>query len=235
MIKNEDLTIQELKMRIELYCHFPFGKDLKKHLAFYWGKMNEQSKKDVLNDYVAHMAYHNSFFNFYLVLFNVISNGSFKLQEGEYKKALFRLSSKLSTKYKLSVIEDIGEKISTKFFELNPDIKNNKEKIIKYLGNILIQQLISEYNLIVLNDCAEVDAMQNTGMKMRVEELKMNFNNTNLPNKKYSKEMFEHTKVLLIEGYTKRAAYLKTLEKFEKDEDKVESYGKRFREYLKTK
>jgi hypothetical protein len=39
----------------------------------------------------------------------------------------------------------------------------------------------------------------------------------------------------LIEGYTKRAAYLKTLEKFEKDEDKVESYGKRFREYLKTK
>jgi len=58
--------------------------------------------------------------------------------------------------------------------------------------------------------------------------------NTNKPNIKYTDEMFKYTSKLLLDGIKDYVAYEKTLEKYEMDISKAESYGKRYKASLKN-
>lgn len=66
-------------------------------------------------------------------------------------------------------------------------------------------------------------------------ELILNIKTRILPNRKYTKEMFEYASKLIFEGKKKYVAFQETLERFKFDPFKEECFGKAYRKYLAEK
>ena len=92
--------------------------------------------------------------------------------------------------------------------------------------------------------CNKIIQLENRLLKVDIEILRL-YNLGNdfskektlppAPNRIYTSEMFEYTSQLITEGKMIKYAYKETLEEFDKDTQKSNSYGKQYRKYLLTK
>lgn len=228
-----DYTLEHILIRIEVYKHFPLGNDLSKFLSSALHRY--QNIEDTEIKFNAYKIYFFSIVDFYEVLFNIVPSKPFKYEWKKIKNDLFKLDAKvISKKTKIRIAKEIGQKVTDSFFELYPEIKEKKKRIIYYLGKMVYERLINPDQELLNKTTNSLTKLQQEIIDIQRYENNYLSNNFYLPNKKYTKEMFDYTTLLLADSrYKKKVVYEETLKHFNK-ELKIESYGKQYSKHIKN-